>query len=108
MHMHYAKMLSKVFVSSNSLRLLFMFMVRFTFTIFTHVILVHWRVILITCKMTCEEFTNYTQKSRIATEYGAHEYQNKTECTTATLYVVTTECLPLHMVHLFSLVYWSL
>ena len=64
-----------------------MFMVRFTFTIFTHVILVHWRVILITCKMTCEEFANYTQKSRIATEYGAHEYQNKTECTTATLYV---------------------
>ena len=64
-----------------------MFMGRLTFTISTHVILVHWHVILITYRMICEELTSYTQKSRIATEYGAHEYQNKTECTTATLYV---------------------
>ena len=46
--------LSKVYV----LRLLFMFVTRLTFTKFVCVILVHWCVILIMCKMTCEQLTS--------------------------------------------------
>ena len=40
------------FVLSNILRLLFTFVTRLTFTKFDCVILMHWHVILIECKMT--------------------------------------------------------
>ena len=47
---------------------------------FAHVILVHWHVILIVCKMTCELLGSKKQKNQWTTcEYGAHKCQVKNE-----------------------------
>ena len=51
------------FVLHNVFRLLFMFVTRVTFTKFAHVILIHWCVISIVCKMTHELLASNMQKS---------------------------------------------
>ena len=43
--------------------LLFMFVMRLMFAKFAHIILIHWCVILILCKINCEQHGSNMQKS---------------------------------------------
>ena len=56
------KLLSKVYIK-HCLEAIAMLVMRLTFIKFAHVILVHWCVISIACKMTCEQLASNMQKS---------------------------------------------
>ena len=55
------KPFSKVCVEQCLEALVYMFVTRLTFIKFACIILVHWSVILIICKMTLEQLTSYMQ-----------------------------------------------
>ena len=63
MHLCCTKLL--VLVSSSVLRLLFTFVMRLTFTKFSHNILVHWHVIMISCKTIRKQLARNTRKSAV-------------------------------------------
>ena len=59
-----------------------MFVTTLTFNKFAHAILVHWHILSIECKMTCEQPMSNKQKSMDNThKYGACKCQLKLSCT---------------------------
>ena len=67
------------FVLSNVLRLLFMFVMRLTFTKFACIILMHWHVISIVSKMASKLLWVKCENQWTTCKYGVHECQVKIE-----------------------------